>query len=723
MASTEAFSSEQGSVEVGPPHSITLPIEAKPKDKTVESLTDRTLEWIMSEVTGADKHVNAFREDARQCYRFFSNKQLDDKDEKALKAAQRPHNAFNTAQKYIRFVSGIERKSPEILIFAPEEEYDAQSAMDAEAATRGYEWTERTSRGGYQRSRCFEDLLITGMACRDYYVDSTSELREKIAGPRVSPLETLWPESSETNLANTRWRGREIYMDPDDVKRRWPSSELHVESYRKKGGFDPDRPEPATVNYFIPYVTTEDYSKKGPESRSTKKLKILEFQWWDEEEGFVFPDPLEGDLAWMEKDRFSEYQKRLRAVLGQSIEGYEEKTQKVYRRIFLLERRHKLGEIGRIPAKRFTLNFMTSTWDEDARKWYGLMRVLIDPQRYANKFFNQMIEIMATQAKGGGFHEEGAIDPKHRREFEATYAKPGSWQMLADGGLAKIREKSKGDIPAASMGIMEFCINSMETVTGLTPGSMGLDSGGNVPIGTMRQRQSAGLMLVAKEFDALSEFRMEEGQIALSLLRVIADGRTVFAGSNPYEPIVFKLDKRIFTRSYISYLDDTANDPTIQAKYSEFLMQITPTLIRMNWFLPGMLNYFKYMPVREREQLKQMIIQQAQEKAKMAAQGIPMGGRGAPKDPKETQAKIQKLMSESSLNFARAEAFTKGRGARDFRSVVQALAEAEKVDLMKQRHATDGAKGILDTAKSLVEIFKDDADSSSMGGGRGPREM
>jgi hypothetical protein len=730
MASTDVFSTLQGSVEVGPPHDIKLPIP-NPDGETKKTVTDRQLDWMQTEIMQADKHVGAYREAAIQCYRFFSNKQLEDKDMQALKAAQRPANAFNTAQKYIRFVSGVEQKSQELLIFAPEEEYDPQSAMDAENATRAYEWADRTSRGPARRTRSFLDLLITGMAWGDSWVDSTTSLRERIDGDRVSPLETLWPECGADNLRGTRWRAHEIYMDPEDVRRRWPDSDMTISAF-SKGGFDPDRPDAPLVQYLIPYVTTEDYSKKGTNERPTKKLKVLEFQWWEEEEGYTFQDFADlqsfqpGDISWMDKARFMKYQQRLRGVFRRGIEGYEEKVQKVYRRAFLLERKHQLGNIGTIPAGRFTLNPMTAYWDEDSKQWYGLMRMLIDPQRYANKFFNQMLEIMATQAKGGLLYEEDTITPKQRRDIEANYAKPGSSQEVARGAISenRILVKKAGDIPAASMQVLDFCVNSMETVTGLSPSGMALDQSA-AGLGTVRQRLNSGLILVAKEFSALSEYRIEEGHIMLGLLDVIADGRTVFAGQNPYQPIVFKLDKRIFSRSYIPYLDDTSNDPTIQAKYSEFIMQIAPTLIRTGHFMPSLLDYFRYLPVREREKIKQSMEQEAQQRQEMAKQGIAPGGRGAPKDPKETAAKIQKLESEAALNMARADSLTKGRRPRDFRSIVQALVDAERMMLEKSSHGLDQTKGIVESAGKLVDMFRgvDEGPSGAPDDGQDPDQL
>lgn len=711
MATTsDVFSSEQGSKEVGEPNEIRLPIAEKESSQP-EVVEDKLLKWMQEELSASDKHVKRFRDAATECYRYKAGKQLDSKAESELIGQGRPHNAFNTAQKYIRFVTGVERKSPEMLIFAPEEEYDMQARMEAENVTRAYEWEQRTSSAALERSRAFEDLLTCGVGSMDKWVNSLDSLREKIGSRRVSPLEILWPESSAQNMKDTRWRAREIYMDKDEVIRRWPEAEMKAKAM-SLGGFE-GRPDSATVKYAIPYVTTEDQGKKPPEGTRPRKLKVLEFQWWDEEEGYVFKDPLEGDLAWMEKDRFQEYNRRLMAIYKQRIEGFEEKDQKVYRRAYLLERSHPLGNIGRMAAGRFTLNFMTGLWDEEERQWYGFFKVLIDPQRYGNKFFNQLLEIVGKQAKDGFLLEEGALETKHRREFEENYSKPGTSQFLAENAISgnKIMPKPKGEIPQTAMGILQFCISSMETVTGLAPASLGLDSG-NVQQGTLRQRQHAGLVLLAQEFDALADFRIEEALITQSLLKVIADGRTLFGGQNPYDPFVFKLDRKIFEKQYAIYLDDTEHDPSLRARFSSTIMGLMPALMRSGNWVPDLWDFIYDLPVRAREAIKQAYIQKQEQQMKMIQMGFNPSGKGMPRDPAEQQAKVQKLNAEAAALYGKAESLTKGRSARDFRSIVQALAEAERLKIehhdmaiRRDAHGTNESRALLDMAHGISDLF------------------
>lgn len=704
MAATEPlFGVERpNAFEVGEPEKALVP--GFPIDKPKQDDADETLiEWIGKEVTGAEKgHVGAFRSDAMEAYKFYNGKQIDPIDLDLLKQFGRPHNAFNSLQKFIRFVSGVERRSPEAVIFRALEEYDPEAMADSEAATRSYEWAARRGHSANETSRAFFDVLVGGMGWVDWYLDTVSEARPIPKPQRVPLWEMLWAESERANLEATRWRAREIEMSWRDVAQRWPEMEDTAKSLAFGSGFE-GRPEPEKVQYIMPYVTTENFAGKNGEKRKAGKCKILEFQWWDDTRGFAFQDPLDGQETWLERKEFFTYARKLN-LLRYPIEGEEERYRRLHKKVILLERKYQLGDMGRIPGNRFSLNCMTGQWDESDRQWYGFIRVLMDPQRYANKFFNQLIEIIGHQAKGGQIYEEGAVNPKQRRQVEMTYAKPGSWTEVEKGALSenRIRAKELPTIAAGTMEILKYSTASMENVSGLPPDAMGI-GGGNVPGVTGKRRQHAGLVLFSQEFDNLSQFREEEGRIVLGFLGVIADGRTIGPPS-PFEPIAYKLDPKVFKREYDIYLDDTELDPTIRDKYAEQIMAIAPTMMRMGLFQPEMFDYFDW-PVRIREKVKATMKQQEQMKQYALQHGLPLpGGRGPQRDPKEQAAKIQKLNADAMLAMAKAEATAKSGKVKNLKSLIAALHEAQSADIEKQEHGHARRRGIIEDAALITNI-------------------
>jgi len=214
-----------------------------------------------------------------------------------------------------------------------------------------------------------------------------------------------------------------------------------------------------------------------------------------------------------------------------------------------------------LPGNRFPFNCMTSHWDEEEKIFYGYMRILIDPSRYANKFFNQVLEIMGHQPKGGIIYEEGAITSKQANQFQENYTKPGTSQEVAPGAISqgKIKDKPVPQLPAASMAVMEFCIKTMENVSGFSPESAWGQSGANVPGITNKQRQRASLLLLSKEFSSLSLYRIEEGEIIFEQLKTLSDDRLIRVGK-PFESEVIRLAREPFLLKYSLNLDDTERE-------------------------------------------------------------------------------------------------------------------------------------------------------------------
>ena len=245
------------------------------------------------------------------------------------------------------------------------------------------------------------------------------------------------PESSRHPLG-----ARETKIDKDEAISTWPEQEMLIRAMcldgKQRGRPEPDR----QIRYTVPYLETVPIDKSGIAGQRDE-VSILEWEWYDDEQGMYFYDPLEKEDTWLSRKAFKFYNDALKKFRQQPVTDYVEQPERVYRKVFLLNDRHQLGDVMDLPKKRFTFNCMTAHYDEDEKTFYGLFKVLIDPQRYANKFFNQIIEIIGMGAKGGGVFEEGAIEPKHVDEFENTYAKPGKWNMVAPARSRATRSRTR----------------------------------------------------------------------------------------------------------------------------------------------------------------------------------------------------------------------------------------------------------------------------------------
>ena len=157
---------------------------------------NRLVRWIQREKQQASLHIIKWREQAKEAYRFRDGQQLSDVDTRQLESEQRPHNAFNAVQKFIRFVVGVESNSPEALLFEPINENDEAQQGYGEFITRAYEWAITKGNGHFERSRAFEDLICTGVGWLDYYVDTHRDPRGLPKQVRIPYDEMWWARSS-----------------------------------------------------------------------------------------------------------------------------------------------------------------------------------------------------------------------------------------------------------------------------------------------------------------------------------------------------------------------------------------------------------------------------------------------------------------------------------------------------------------------------------------------
>ena len=84
---------------------------------------------------------------------------------------------------------------------------------------------------------------------------------------------------------------------------------------------------------------------------------------------------------------------------------------------------------GRPPARGISRwECITGERDQNEGVWYGVVRSMKDPQRWANKWLSQSLHILNTNAKGGLFAERGAFDNDRDAEESlcaAATASPG----------------------------------------------------------------------------------------------------------------------------------------------------------------------------------------------------------------------------------------------------------------------------------------------------------
>jgi hypothetical protein len=218
---------------------------------------------------------------------------------------------------------------------------------------------------------------------------------------------------------------------------------------------------------------------------------------------------------------------RLRRLQGMPKLDGVRMSKRVFKQAFLGNE-----ELGCGPApcgEQFSWGVMTGEWDAKKRFWYGLTRVVRDPQMWANKFMSQVMHIMNSTAKGGILAERDAFDDEI--EAEESYALADMITWLKSGALSgqnpKIMPKPGQGSADAYVQLLQYAVNAIPQVTGVNFELLGQQDVQNPGV-VEAMRKQAGMTVLATLFDALRRYRKILGRIRLNVIQTrMSDGRII----------------------------------------------------------------------------------------------------------------------------------------------------------------------------------------------------
>jgi hypothetical protein len=170
-------------------------------------------------------------------------------------------------------------------------------------------------------------------------------------------------------------------------------------------------------------------------------------------------------------------------------------------------------ETGPTPVPdKFSFQCITAERNRKDGTWFGLVRVMRDPQMWANKMLSNALHISNTTAKGGIIAEKDAFDDQ--REAEDTYAQPNAITWAANGAVkdGRIMPKPGARDPSVYPKILEFAVQSIRDVTGVNLELLGLRDA-EQPGVLEAQRKQAAMTVLASLFNSSRRFRKQIGPI------------------------------------------------------------------------------------------------------------------------------------------------------------------------------------------------------------------
>lgn len=643
------------------------------RDKNVKSDDADDVEMVYDKLKSAKQGVMDWREDAEECDKFRAGYQWDNEDLELLRDQNRPAITFNRVHPIVEVVAGTEVTNRQEVRFVPRHpEMDGKNAL-GDMATNAVQWANDQCYADDERSSIFKDLVVRGMGWGEQFLDYEQELDGRYVMHRWDGMEAWWDTSARAqNLEDTRWRARKRWWRAKDIYEHWADKKDELDEAVASASsytlYDDDFPTSIETVSPLHYMENNQTTIPG---RPRGHWPLIQLQQYELEDVYrvVDPDDPDGPLKEYDSDQFKTLKERIESLKLQKRFPLDFVKQK--RRVFyeyfvtkgvLLEKRKQAIQGD------FTLKCMTAYWDAKKKVWYGLVRSMIEPQRAANKWLSQGLHIVNANAKGGLMIETGAV--VNPRRFEAEWSMPDKISFLKDGALSgpngpKVKEKSIPQFPPAIVTMIQYAIESLRDVTGVSIEMLGF-SEGNTPGVSQRQRQAQGMVILAGLFSSLTRFRKSEALSTLEFVReYIADGRLIRVGGD-YNAQSMPLLRDPLSVEYDLIVDESPRNPNVKMEVWGGLTQMAPILLKMNMFPPELLDYSP-MPAVLTSRLKQRM-----EQAMQAAAQIPPKGW---KDPKETMARIDKMKASAMLDVEKARQLDNEASFKKIELLLQTMME------------------------------------------------
>lgn len=603
----------------------------KSADSTQEMPSNGKLRKFKAWFKADREHTSEWRRCAKEDFEFLAGEQWTHEEKQKLKEELRPIITFNRTSPIIQSVSGLEIANRKEVKYFPREPGDARSN---EILTEGAKWFRDVSDADDEDSDSFVDALVCGLGGTETTLDYEEDPAGEPMVSAVNALELMWDKSArKKNFSDARrvWRVRRIPMaravelfpdhDPKMLDAKWARLDIKDE---------PESQEEA-----------DRYEGDSEPNIDETDVTIVHLEYKERVTVRTLMDIMTGETVELEAGDAGKLMKRAEQM-GRMFMVQGERQATRVRKVFIGA--DIIEESDTLSETHFSIQFITGYVDRNTGLPYGLMRLMKDPQRWANKWMSQALHILNTNAKGGLLVEEGATD--NIRQLEKDWANPNKVTKVNSGAISgnMIREKTPTAMPAGFFQMMEFAISSVRDVTGISVEMLGMREAAQAA-SLEYQRRQAGMVILQPLFDNLKRYRREHGKIMLAIIQnYLNDGRLIrVVGEEGARYVPLALDADV---KYDIIVDDQVNSPDQK-------MMVWQTLVPMFPMLPPeiQLALVDYAP------LPQSVIEVIKQAAQKVGQPSPEQQQAAMAELQQLMANVEKTRSETAKNVAQAEKY------------------------------------------------------------------
>ena len=549
---------------------------------------------VRKNLTSWEETHGEWLEEAEDSFAMVAGDQWDDDDLERM--GDRPAVTMNRVAAMVRGVCGLEVSQRMEARYLGREMGDTVAAEMDNAVAR---WVREGCNAEDEESDAFRDMLVGGLGWTETRVDYDTDPEGQIVIERIDPMDVRWdPSAGKRGLADRRWCARIKRMATEDVKRQWPDKADEIDAY----------------------VANEDLRRSTPTSQrqvEEDEVEVVQYQYFVHRYFVRLQVPMSPQPIEMTEERAAKIAERIPVQVVSRVK------RRTYRQAVVCGA--VLLEDVELRTNFFTINVMTGFRDRNQGIWYGLVRDLKDPQRWSNKFYSTIIDIMATNAKGGLMAETGAVE--NPRKFEEEWSNPRKVTWLKPGGLGKVQDRPPPAIPPQLAGMMEFAIGSMPQISGINLEFLGM-ADRNQPGVLEYHRKQAVASSLAELFAALRQYRKTQGVVLLEMIKTyVPSGRLVrITGPQGEAYVPYMKGHEV---KYDVVVDEAATAPDRKMQTWLALQELLPMAMQAG--LPVPPSVLDYSP------LPQSL---AQEWKKLVAE--------TPRVPPQVQKQLEQLQKENA---------------------------------------------------------------------------
>ncbi|WP_370931893.1 phage portal protein [Bartonella sp. DGB1] len=537
---------------------------------TEEILFNRLKSWYQTDLENCIK----WRKIAQEDYNFYNGHHWNDRELAILRAQRRPVISFNRIAPIIQSVLGSEINNRRQIRFIPREQGDI---IPNELLTATAEWFREQSEANSEESEAFRDAIISGIGWTDTRLCFDDNPRGAPVVERLDPFKMVW--DSRANRPNLKNAERLFYVDEkniEELKILFPGNneaDLHAD----------------WALYGSENLNKDDYDNIRHQQG---KAIIVECRWKVKETYYQII-LLDGQTFELSEKDYLEFRKN-------TNQDYSKvKFRKtIIKRAFLGNKiLQPIDEPLTSPAN-FGWSAITGFYDLTDNIYYGLTRAMKDPQRWANKFFSQVMHILNSQTKGGILAERGAFE--NDRQAAESLAKSDQITWMKSGSLSnsspRIQPKPAASFPDGFFALFNESKNSIYNVTGISQEFLGTRAI-NQPGVLEMQRKESSLNLLAPLFDNLKKYRKNQAEIMLYLIQnYLSDGRLIRILGTEKQEYVKLTRENIANIEYDIIVDDAPTSTNEKEKTFEVIKSLLPFL--RSYMSPELtLDILKYSPL------------------------------------------------------------------------------------------------------------------------------